>query len=97
MHRPVEFDPKAIEEAAAAYDWYVERSLNAAERFQDEVDYAVDAITQAPDTWPCYLHGTQRFLLRRFPYQLVYRVERDRILVVAVAHLKRRPGYWRKR
>jgi len=40
---------------------------------------------------------TRRILLRRFPYQIVYRLKPDGIVVVAVAHLKRRPGYWKSR
>ena len=40
---------------------------------------------------------TRRFLLQRFPYQVVYRIRPGEIVIVAVAHLKRRPGYWRHR
>ena len=39
----------------------------------------------------------RRLLVKRFPYQLIYRVEGDEIVIYAVAHQKRRPGYWRKR
>jgi len=40
---------------------------------------------------------TRRVLVHRFPYQVVYRLTASEILIVAVAHLKRRPGYWKDR
>jgi toxin ParE1/3/4 len=42
-------------------------------------------------------HGTHRFLLQRFPYEIVYKIYPDVVLIIAVAHNKRRPGYWRHR
>ncbi|WP_407936397.1 hypothetical protein [Limnochorda pilosa] len=42
-------------------------------------------------------HLTRRVLVRGFPYQVVYHLRPDEIVIVAVAHLKRRPGYWRNR
>jgi toxin ParE1/3/4 len=43
------------------------------------------------------LHGTRKYLLRRFPYAVIYRVTDEAIEVVAVAHGRRRPGYWKTR
>jgi len=40
---------------------------------------------------------TRRLLVGRFPYQIVYRLRAEEIVVVAFAHLKRRPGYWKHR
>lgn len=54
-------------------------------------------IVEAPDRWPMYTHGTRRYLLRRFPFSVVYRVSGIAITVVAVVHGKRRPGYWKSR
>ena len=45
-----------------------------------------------------HFEGTfRRKLLRRFPFQLIYEVTAEEVLLVAVAHLRRRPGYWRDR
>ena len=44
-----------------------------------------------------HLHGTRKFLLRRFPYGVVYRITKSAIQVIAVAHGRRRPGYWKSR
>jgi hypothetical protein len=41
--------------------------------------------------------GVRRVLLKIFPYQLIYRVDGDEIRVFAVAHVRRRPGHWRRR
>jgi len=64
--------------------------------FLDAVDHAVEAIIAAPHRWPSHRTGTRRYVLPEFPYSVVYLVE-DVISIVAVAHDKRRPGYWRER
>ena len=50
-----------------------------------------------PDTWPIYLHGTWRYLLDRFPYSVIYREKSGVIQIIAMAHHRRKPGYWSKR
>jgi plasmid stabilization system protein ParE len=95
--RTVEFLDEALEEAEAATRWYADRSPTAATAFTDEIDTAIAEINSLPLAWPAYHHDTRRFLLRRFPYSVVYRVSERLILVVAVAHAHRRPGYWTKR
>lgn len=97
MARELEYLDEAIQEAEAAARWYAERSSSAAFGFADEIDAAVAAIQQHPDTWPAYDHGTRHYLLRRYPFSVVYRVEPARVLIVAVAHGRRRPGYWTSR
>jgi plasmid stabilization system protein ParE len=92
--RELEYLDEAIEEAEAAARWYAERSSSAALGFADEIDAAIAAIEANPEAWPKYDHGTRHYLLRRFPFSVVYRVEATGILVVAVAHGNRRPGYW---
>jgi plasmid stabilization system protein ParE len=95
--RTLEFLDEAIEEAEAAARWYAKRSPTAAAAFADEIDTAIAEIIRLPLAWPAYTHNTRRFLLRRFPYSVVYRVSESTTLVVAVAHGHRRPGYWRDR
>ena len=97
MARGLEYLAQALEEAEAAARWYAERSQAAAAGFSDELDDAEAAIIERPEAWPTFDHGTRRYLLRRYPFSVVYRVELDRILIVAVAHGHRRPGYWRTR
>jgi plasmid stabilization system protein ParE len=94
---PVDYHPAARLEANEAFDWYLDRSLSAAERFQRELERAQIAIQASPEVWGEYLAGTRHFLLKRYPYAVVYRVSEDRIEIVAIAHGRRKPGYWTDR
>ncbi|MBI3945353.1 MAG: type II toxin-antitoxin system RelE/ParE family toxin [Armatimonadetes bacterium] len=93
----VDLHPEAVAEASAAYEWYRERSAAAAEGFASELEHALARILEAPAGWSPHLHGTRRHVMRHYPYQVVYRVREDAIEVVAVAHCRRKPGYWRHR
>lgn len=94
---PVGFHPEALAEVQAAITWYHDRSVLAASAFLAELDRAIDTIRDAPRRWPFYLGETRRYPLRRFPFWVVYREKPGSIEVVAVAHARRRPGYWRGR
>jgi plasmid stabilization system protein ParE len=89
--------PEALQEATAATDWYAERSVRAAERFLDELDQAVAQIAENPQQFPEYLFGTRRTVLQWFPYVVVFRAVDAAVEIVAIAHGRRRPGYWRDR
>ena len=93
----LEYLDDALVEAEEAARWYAQRSPTAAAGFAFELEAAAQAITETPNTWPAYDHGTRRFLLRRYPYSLIYRVDPTRLVIVAVAHAHRRPGYWKQR
>ena len=91
---PAWVHPEAIAEARAARRWYESRSAEAAEAFVAELDVALEKVSEVPRSWPLYLAGTRRYLLRRFPFFVVFRETDDRVQIVAVAHARRRPGYW---
>jgi len=93
----VEFHPAALREVEAAQGWYEERSLFAASAFLRELTTAVQRIRHAPDRYPSAEAGTRRILFDRFPFTIYYRVRHNTLIVVAVAHQKRRPGYWTSR
>jgi len=95
--RIVEFHPSASEETVAAYSWYQERSPAAAQAFLAELDIAIEKVAVSPLARPKYVAGTRRCLFRRFPFSLIYRLSDDLIEIVAVAHARRRPGYWTER
>jgi toxin ParE1/3/4 len=67
----VRLHPDAIAEARAAYEWYAERNPSAANAFISELDHAISRIQTSPERWTMHLHGTRKFLLRRFPYWLL--------------------------
>ena len=93
----VEFHPAALREVENAQGWYEERSLFAASAFLREMSAVVQRIRQTPDRYPSAEAGTRRVLLDRFPFTVYYRVKADTVTIVAVAHQKRRPGYWSSR
>lgn len=84
-------------EIEAADDWYLTRSLDASIGFLADVDDAFTTISQAPQRWPKYLHGTRRLVLRRFPFSIIYLDDPDIVNIVAIVHSKRKPGYWKQR
>jgi plasmid stabilization system protein ParE len=90
----VSVHPRARDEVEEAQAWYEERSLLAAAGFLHEISVAVRRIGDAPHRYPAAIHGTRRVVLERFPFSIHYRVNEADIVVVAVAHQKRRPGYW---
>jgi toxin ParE1/3/4 len=94
---PIVFLIEARLEADAAFEYYRERSVKAAESFYLELERAQAAIQDVPGSWAPYLRGTRRYLLRRFPYVIVYRATDNRIEIIAVAHGYRKPGYWSDR
>jgi len=87
----------ARSEAIQATIWYAERSIPSTCRFRDELLAGFASAAVTPLSYPSYLHGTRRVLLKRFPYFIVFFNWQDEIYIVAVAHAKRRPGYWKRR
>lgn len=94
---PIEYHPAARQEADAALDYYLERSIAAGDAFRRALEDSHVAIQASPDRWATYLYGTRRYLLNKFPHLIVYRATEDRIEVIAVAHGHRKPGYWADR
>jgi toxin ParE1/3/4 len=96
------FHPEAQAEFAADVDWYDAREAGVGGRFAEAVRAAIDAAVDDPEAWPTW-PGWQREPVVRskgvtgLPYRVVYFVDHDVLTIVAVAHAKRRPGYWRDR
>jgi plasmid stabilization system protein ParE len=93
----VQLHPAAEAEAREAWLRYRAYDPAVAGRFDNALGRAIDRIADSPNRWPSYLHGTRRLVLRRFPFAIVYRVDAERVLVLAIAHQRRRPGYWTRR
>lgn len=94
--------PAARAELIGAVQWYEERQLGLGERLNSDLMAHLAFVREWPDSAPLY-RGRQRVpVVRRkgvevFPYGIIYFVRDDEVVVVAYAHEKRRPGYWRKR
>lgn len=93
----VRFHPEAAIELEAAVEWYGTRSLRVGDEFVSELDQAIDKILQSPTRWQRVFGPWRRYLLDRFPFLIVYRETSPGIEIVAIAHGRRRPGYWRGR
>ena len=95
--REISFHPAALDEAEAAARWYGQRSLRAASRFVDEINQVIERILESPERWPRGARGTRKAKLPCFPFIVVYRRAEEMIQILAVAHGRRRPGYWKTR
>jgi plasmid stabilization system protein ParE len=94
----VELHPRAVEEARQARRRYARVSQQLATRFVAELDAGIAAIGATPQTFSPHTHGTRFYRLPSFPYLLVYlEVDLNTVLLLAVMHTSRRPGYWRRR
>ena len=89
----------AREEFAAAVRWFEEQRAGLGAEFYDQVISTTARLEAFPESGsPISTDGlTRGLLLPRFPYQVVYRLTPIEIVVLAVAHLKRRPNYWKNR
>ena len=97
MVQKIDVHPEARAEITGSLQYYEDKDPSVAEDFDVTIDAAVLLIAAKPDTWPTYLHGTHRYLLSRFPYSVIYREHNDAIQIIALAHHRRKPGYWVKR
>lgn len=96
--KPARFTAEARRELLDAVAWYEAHRTDLGREFSAVVADALLRIAASPATWPQVgSKGLRRFVLRRFPYTLVYGIESDQVIVVAVAHMRRKPGFWRKR
>jgi toxin ParE1/3/4 len=94
----IHFHRLADRELAGAQHWYARLSQQTAQRFADEVEDAVQRIAAAPLQWPVYQGNDRWVQVHHFPYVLYYRlVGPNDVVIMAVAHTARRPGYWRRR
>jgi toxin ParE1/3/4 len=90
--------PAAAEELQAAAIFYAtqaNRQLGAA--LLAEFERVLTLLAGQPELGSVWIAETRRFALRRFPFNVVYRAQTGQLLIVALAHHRRRPGYWRHR
>jgi plasmid stabilization system protein ParE len=99
VNRPVRSSQPASHELAEAVRWYETRRTGFGGEFFDAVVATLTLIETRPEIGATISTDgqTRRILVARFPYQIVYRLRPTEIVIVAVAHVKRRPGYWKNR
>jgi len=87
----------ASQEVNDAIDFYNAEREGLGDDFWVEVKHALNSIIIFPKAWHPLSLRTRRCRLRRFPYGVIYQVRKHELLVIAVAHLHRKPGYWKNR
>lgn len=87
----------AKEDYADALRWYADRSIDAANSFDQEVDRVLSLIASHPEQFPAADHRHRYVLLRRFPFRIIYRQAGEDIVVIAIAHGSRTADYWQGR
>ena len=92
-----EFHPEALLEFEEAVQFYKDRGRILGQRFAGEIRSAIAKIVATTDRWRVVEQDVRICRARVFPYAVLYTIESDYILIVALAHGKRRPSYWRHR
>lgn len=77
-----------------AKHYYELEQAGVGKRFEKEVKASLLRIKQFPDAWPIEREGIQKYLLHKFPYKILYSIQKDRIVVLAFAHQHREPLYF---
>lgn len=93
----VDFLDLALAELRAAQEYYNQQQPGLGDELVDEVRETSVRIKTDPLRWSELVSGVRRCITHRFPYALLYSIENESILVIAVMHLHREPGYWRSR
>jgi hypothetical protein len=84
-------------EVNEAADFYDLENSGLGNVFLDEVERAIGAISQYPEVGVLIRAGVRKMSLLKFPYSLIYAIKSNEFRLLAVAHQKRRPFYWRSR
>jgi len=92
-----EFHPEALAEYEDAARYYAGCHRGLELRFIACVEVAIRQIVLAPERWRVFAADVRRCLTKVFPYALLYTIEADYVLIIAVMHCHREPGYWLQR
>jgi toxin ParE1/3/4 len=91
------FHPEALNEYAEAVQYYTEQRVEIAQAFINAIEDTVYRIKESPARYAEINEDVRRCMARKFPYGILYTIEQDYILILAVMHCSREPGYWKSR
>jgi len=94
---PYSFHPEAEAEFAAAALFYESRAASLGRSFSAEVQRTISLILEYPDAGALVRPAVRKTLVDRFPYSVVYRRDPESVVILAIAHARRWPGYWKRR
>jgi toxin ParE1/3/4 len=92
--KPVKYHPLAESELVGSAAFYERRREFLGDGFLDLVDETLTKIRSNPEMGKPGRFQTRSLKVRRFPFRIIFLIQPERIWVVAVAHLSRRPDYW---
>jgi plasmid stabilization system protein ParE len=95
--KPHAFHPSADEEYTRAAEYYRELNPELGGRFYEQMERLIQDIRRHPQRYRLYDPPVRRHFSKVFPYAVLYVDQPDRVLIIAVMHMMRRPGYWRER
>jgi plasmid stabilization system protein ParE len=96
----LELHPEAQVELRSAALWYEERRPGLGDEFLSEISASLDRVSDAPESYPPWPRTRaadpviRKATIQRFPYVIAFEEHEQHLLVLAVAHAKRRPLYW---
>ncbi len=91
------FHPEALTEYAEAVGYYADRRVELGQGLVDAIEDAIFQIRESPTRWWITDEEVRQYLVKKFPYGIIYSIEPDYILILAVMHCSREPGYWKER
>ncbi|SRR5258706_8199172 len=91
------FHPEAENEFFEAINYFEEHDEGLGKTFSREIFVTIRKITFFPFAWTPISKNARRVLVNRFPYGIIYQVNDEEILIVAIMHLSREPNYWKDR
>ena len=97
MSQRFSFNGLALQELREAATFYSQESPKLGEAFLKEVERALSQLREFPNSCPLVSRTVRKKVLRRFPYKILYSLHSNEIRILAIAHQKRRPFYWRGR
>ena len=93
----LDMHPEARLEFREAIIYYEDCREGLGLEFSREIYESINRVADAPLLWSRLTDNSRRSLTKRFPYSIIYQVLDEAILIVAVAHQSRKPGYWKNR
>ena len=95
--KPFHFHPEALLEADEAAKFYEERQNGLGKRFIEALTDTINRIKRDPKLYKKIDNNVRKCRLLHFPYGVIYRDKNEFIEIIAVMHLRRKPGYWKSR
>lgn len=93
----IEFLDSATEEFLRAVQFYQGQQRGLGSRLIEDLEGVTELLRETPRAGAPFVDKTRRFPLQHFPFNVVYFIDDETIVIVAVAHQRRKPGYWRSR